>query len=352
MKRMAVSVLTAVFAVASLLGAELSSAPELKKVAVFVKNNTKVPGMDDQVDGIRDRLAAALAEVDGFAVLDSAQIADTFRKYKVTVAEEKTGLVPGIFTGGSVPNVAKMLGCDYIVAASIVSAGSLRRNVGGTLATVFNLRMALKVMDASGASVYGLPVKPYTFPATEVADDPMNYYDILLDRWASEATTALATKAPKWRKPAAADAEMVSFEVRTTIDQAVAELESQTKGAKGEQLAELRKVVGGVTVELDGAVIGSAPNTFTATKGLHQLCVKREWMKPYMATVNIQEGMILQVALEMSAEGIQKWGTLEGLRASLAQEYARAAMTRGVKVNLDSANWRDVGGGPAIKVEK
>jgi len=334
------------------LEAAETETPELKKVAVFVKNNTKVPGMDDEVDGIRDRLAAAMAEVDGFTVLDSSQIADTFRKYKVTTAEEKTGLVSGIFTGGSVPNVAKMIGCDYIVAASIVSAGSIRRNVGGTLATVFNLRMALKVMDATGASVYGIPVKPYTFPATDAVDDPMNYYNILLDRWATEATAALATKAPKWRKPSALDTELVSFEVKTTIDKTLTELESQTKGAKGEQLAELRKVVGGVTVELDGAVIGSAPNTFKATKGLHQICVRRDWMKPYLATVNIQEGMVLQVALEMSAEGLTKWGTEESLRAGIARDYARAAMERGVKVNIDSSKWRDVGGGPAVKVER
>ena len=76
--------------------------------------------MDDEIDGIRDRLAAALAEVDGFSVVDSAQVADTFRRYKVTVDEEKTGLVPGIFTGGSVPRVAQMLGCDYIAAATVV----------------------------------------------------------------------------------------------------------------------------------------------------------------------------------------------------------------------------------------
>jgi len=344
MKRMIMLGCAAVLAAMTVLGDEAKE-PELKKVAVFVKNNTKVPGMDDEVDGIRDRLAAAMAEVEGFTVLDSSQIADTFRKYKVTTAEERAGLVSGIFTGGSVPNVAKMIGCDYIVAASIVGASSMRRNVGGTLATVFNLRMALKVMDAGGASVYGIPVKPYTFPATDAVDDPMNYYNILLDRWATEATVALAAKAPSWRKPSIADGALVSFQVKTTIDQTLDELESQTKGAKGEQLAELRKVVGGVTVELDGAVIGSAPNTFKATKGLHQICVKRDWMKPYTATVNIQEGMVLQVALEMSAEGVTKWGTLEGLRANIAQEYSRAAMLRGVKVNLDSSKWRDVGSG-------
>jgi len=344
--------LLALSAVLCPLSGAFAQATNVQKVAIFVKNNTRVPGMDDEVDGIRDRLAVAMAEVEGFAVLDSAQIADTFRKYKVTTAEEKEGLVSGIFTGGSVPNVARMIGCDYVVAASIVGASSMRRNVGGVPTTVFNLRMALKVMDATGASVYGIPVKPYTFPATDAVDDPMNYYNILLDRWATEATATLAAKAPTWRKPSAADGELVSFQVKTTIDQTLAELESRTEGAKGEQLAELRKVVGGVTVELDGAVIGSTPNTFQATKGLHQIVVRRDWMKPYTATVNIQEGMVLQVALEMSAEGITKWGTLEGLRASIAREYSEAAWRRGVKVNLDSAKWRDVGApNHTIKVE-
>jgi len=322
-----------------------------KKITVFVQNRTKVPGMDDEVDGIRDRLTAAMAEVDGFIVMDSAQVADSFNKYKVTVAEEKAGLVAGIFTGGSIPTVARMIGCDYIVAATIVGANAVRRNVGGTLATVYNLRMSLKVMDSTGASVYGLPTKPYTFPATGEGDEPMNYYNILLDRWATDATTALAQRAPKWRQPSADAAKLVSFSVRTTIDQTIADLESQTKGAQGEQLAELRKVVGGVSVELDGAVIGSAPNTFQATPGLHQLRVTREWMKPYQATVNIQDGMTLQIALEMSVEGAAKWGTLEAMRASLAKKYAEAAMTRGIKVNLDSSSWRDVGSSGTIKFE-
>ena len=48
----------------------------LKKMAVFVQNRTRVVGMDDEVDGVRDRLSAALAEVDGFSVLDSAQAFD------------------------------------------------------------------------------------------------------------------------------------------------------------------------------------------------------------------------------------------------------------------------------------
>ncbi len=326
------------------------SAP--KKIAVFVQNRTRVAGMDDEIDGVRDRLGAALAEVDGFEVVDSAQVADAFTRYKVSAADERAGLVAGVFTGGSVPRIAQMLGCDYIAAATVVNATALKRNIGGRQSTVFTLRMTLKVMDATGASVDGLPTWVRQLPILDAGDaDAMDYYQMLFDQWATDVTKAVAAKAPRWRRPAAVAAP-VPFTVTTTIDDVVAALESQTKGTQGEQLQELRRVVGGATIELDGAVIGSAPGSFRATPGLHQLRVTREWMKPYAATVTVYEGLALQIALEMSDEGIAKWGGVEALRADVARRYADAARERGVKinVNLDSSGWHDVGTGDAGSV--
>ena len=239
--------------------------------SVFVQNRTRVPGMDDEVDGVRDRLAAAFAEVEGFSVVDSAQAVDTFRRYKVTVDEEKEGLYAGIFTGGSVPRVAQMLNCDYIAAATIVNASSMRRNMGGRISTVYTLRMTLKVMDSSGASVDGMPTWVRQYPVLDASDDPMNFYQMLFDQWAAEVTSVMAQKSHTWRKPSSGAANLVNFHVSTTIDETIAELESQTKGTNGEMLLELRRVVGGATVEIDGAVIGSAPGDFQVAPGLHQL---------------------------------------------------------------------------------
>ena len=315
---------------------------ELKKIAVFVQNRTRVPGMDDEVDGVRDRLATALAEIEGFAVLDSAQVADTFRRYKVTADEEKTGLVPGIFTGGSVPRVAQMLGCDYIAAATIVDARAMARNIGGQPAKNYMLRMTLKIMDATGASVDSVLLPAIQMPILGAdGDDPMGYYQMLFDKWVAQVTPVVAQKSSRWRKPAEGQG-LVAFTVSTTIDRVIAALESQTKGVSGEQLQELRKVVGGATVELDGAILGSAPSQFAATPGLHQIKVSRAWMEPFTGTINVQPGAVFEIALEMSAEGIEKWGSVEALRANVAQGYAEAAMTRGIKVNHDSSNWRDV----------
>ena len=314
----------------------------VKKVAVFVQNRTRERAMDDEIDGIRDRLAASLAAVDGMEVLDSAQIADTFRKYKVTTDEEKRGLVSGIFTGGSIPNVARMIGCDYIVAASIVGASSMKRKMNGQNNTVFTLRTTIKVMDATGRTVGSVPNWSSTFPVlNEEGNDPMNYYNILIDRWVEDTTDQLAANALKWRKPAAAATALVAFKVTTSIDKVVTELESQTKGTKGELLAELRKVVGGATVELDGAVIGSCPGEFRAAPGLHQIKITRQWMQDYTATVNIVDGMQLDIAMEMSEAGLAKWGSAEAIRADVAKRYGEAAFQRGVKINVDTTHWRD-----------
>lgn len=318
-----------------------------KKVAVFVQNRTKVAGMDDEMDGIRDRLAAAIAGTGELEVVDSAFSVDTFRRWKITTEEEKSGLISGIFSGGSAPNVAKMLNCDYIAAATVVGATAMNRNMNGRLAKVFTLRMTLKVMDATGASVFAMPPWTRRYPVVDAADDPINYYNILIDQWSEEAGAAVANSSSKWRLPDLPAAALVTVHFATTIDETIAELESQTKGATGEQLVELRRVCGGATVEIDGAVIGSAPGDFKIAPGLHQLKVSREWMKPYTATINVTDGMVLKVALEMSEEGLAKWGSTEALRAELAKRYAEAAMTRGIKLNynLDTTNWQDVSTG-------
>ena len=318
--------------------------PQNPKIAIFVKNQTRVPGMDDEVDGVPDRISAELAGA-GLIVLDKAEIADGFNRFKVTTAEERAGLVDGIFTGGSTVRVAQMLGCDYIMLVSIVGASHTARTAGDKPVTIFTLRMTSKVNEAvQGSSVYGsnwtnkLPVPgQYTDGA-----DAMNYYNDLIDQWAGATGQEIAAKVPTWRRVASADAALVEFGVSSTVDELIQGLESGVR-APNELLDEMRRQVGGVTVEIDGATVGSSPGTFKATPGLHQMRVMRQWMKPWQQTVNIQPGATFRVALELSDAGMQKYRTLEGFRASVAIGYAEAVMRKGVKINFDTAAWRDVG---------
>ena len=87
--------------------------------------------------------------------------------------------------------------------------------------------------------------------------------------------------------------------------------------------------------------------------GLHQIKVSRAWMKPFTGTVNVQNGSVFEIALEMSDEGLAKWGSAEALRADLARRYAEAARDRNIKMNMnvDTTNWRDVGSGvPTMRI--
>jgi hypothetical protein len=320
--------------------------PHNPKIAIFVKNQTRTAGMDDEVDGVRDRISAQLAGA-GLIVMDKAEIADGFNRFKTTTAEERAGLIEGIFTGGSTVRVGQMLGCDYIMLVSIIGASHLARNAGDKPVTIFTLRMTSKVNDVvQGLSVYGsnwtnkLPVPgQYTEGA-----DAMNYYNDLIDQWAAATGEEIAGKVQTWRRAEPADATLVEFSVSSTVDELLKGLESGVR-APNELLDEMRRLVGGVTVELDGATVGSSPGTFKASPGLHQLRVTRQWMRPWQQTVTLQAGATFHVALELSDAGLQRYQSQEAFRAAVAIGYAEAMLRKGVKINYDTAAWRDVSTG-------
>ena len=288
-------------------------------------------------------------------VLDKAEIADGFNRFKITTAEERSGLVEGIFTGGSTVRVAQMLGCDYIMLVSIIGASHTARTAGDRQVTVFTLRMSTKVNEAAqGSSVYGsnwtnkLPV-----PGQDTdGGDALNYYNDLFDQWATATGEEIAQKAPTWRRDLAVDTTMVEFSVSTTVDEfSIQGLESGVR-ASNELFDEMRRLAGGDGGDrrCDGRLV---PGTFKATPGLHQMRVTRQWMQPWQQTVNIQPGATFRVALELSDAGLQRYRSLEGFRAAVAIGYAEAVMRKGIKVNFDTAAWRDVGNrGDAINIQQ
>ena len=316
-------------------------------MAVFVKNHTKVAGMDDEVDGVRDRLAAEAAG-SGFTIMDSAEIGAAFNRYKITTAEERQGLIAGLFTGGSVTRVAQMLGADYILTASIIGASKVNRTAGDRQVTVYTLRMTTKVLDAgTGGSVYGKNWSNKRPTPSGTGDEDLVHYNDLVDMWVSDIAEDLQAKSGSWPRPSAA-AGLVTFTVTTTLDDVFTPLATTVDASKPVK-DELRVVAGGCTVEIDGAAVGSSGGAFKVRPGLHQMRVTRQWMKPWSGTVSIAEGSSFNVALELSAEGFQHYRNKETLRAELAVAYAEAAFRRGCRINFDSAAWKNVTWAPGAQ---
>ena len=315
--------------------------PKPPVMAIFVKNHTTTRGFDDQVDGIRDRLAAEAAGMD-FVIMDSAEIGAAFNRFKVSTAEERAGLIEGLFTGGSVTRVAQMLGADYILTASIIGASTVNRVAGDRPVTIYTLRMATKVLDATtGGSVYGKNWSNKMPVPQGNADNPLAMYDDLIDQWVADTGADLAEARPRWRAPTAYAGPLASFTVTTTIDAYIKPLETTVDADKPVK-DDLRVVAGGITVEVDGAAVGSSGGTFKARPGLHRLRVSRQWMKTWEGTVNISDGAVFNVALELSAEGFAHYKNKEALRAELALAYAEAAFRRGCRVNFDTQAWQTV----------
>ncbi len=309
-------------------------------MAVFVRNRTRKAFIDDEVDGIRDSVIARLAG-EGVRILDPADVADSFTRYKITTAEEKAGLVDGVFSGGSVTRVAGMIDADYIVTVSISSADVRQREMGGAPVRTYRVSMPVKVLDGvTGASVYG-DVITMTYPTQGAGGtEDTVYYSDLFNRAGDRIASTIMDSRDKWRAPSDRDVARVSFTVSTTIDELVNGLEQGARGPN-ELLDELRRTVGGVTVELDGLALGTSPGTFQAAPGMHQLRLTRQWMEPWQKTVEIREGSNFNVALELSDEGIRKFGSVEAFRAATALIYAEAAYTKGIKINFDTAAWQN-----------
>ena len=316
-------------------------------MAIFVKNNTKTPGMDDEVDGIRDRLAAEVSGHD-FAVKDAAEIGAAFNRCKITTAEERAGTIAGLFTGGSVSRIAQMLDVDYILTASINGASQVGRKVGDAdhagdgQFTIYTLRVSTKVLDATtGASVWGVNWRNKRPTPSGNNDDPLVHYNDLADMWVEEVGENMDEVRGKWRAPSAYEGPLASFTVRTTLDDVFTPLATSVDATK-QLLEEIRVVAGGITVEIDGAAVGCSGGAFKVRPGLHQMRVTRAWMTPWSGTVNVVDGASFNIALELSAEGFKHYQNKERLRAELALSFAEAAYRRGCRVNFDTANWQDV----------
>ena len=218
----------------------------------------------------------------------------------------------------------------------------MNRVAGDRAVTIYTLRMTTKVLDATtGGSVYGKNWSNKQPVPQGNGDDPMGHYDDLIDMWVQETGEELAAARPRWRAPVADSGMLVSFTVRTTLDDIFTPLATTVDASKPVK-DELRVVAGGISVAIDGAVVGSSGGTFRARPGLHQMTVSRQWMTPWTQTVNISEGAVFNVALELSDEGFRHYSNKETLRAELALAYAEAAFRRGCRFNFDSSAWQNV----------
>lgn len=320
------------------VGTEPDAVRPPPRVALFVANRAQGrPELDGEVDSLRAAIAAELAgEV---AVVDPQDLAAAFRKGQISSAAEQNRLVEGVFTGGSVVQIAQMVDAEYVMVVTLNSADRFRfpSHEG------FRTGMSVRVLDGrTGGAVDGFRVTGQR-PIRGVGGEDAAFWRLLFEDAAEDIGRKVAENRAGWPVPMVAEITQGRLTVETPVDALLNGLSTGTR-APNDLLDEMRRVVGGVTVWVDGAVVGSSPGTFNVSRGLHTVRVTRAWMEPWEAVVKVGENTQLNVALELSAEGLRRWKSMESFKGHVALEYARALFTRGIEVNFDTTNWERVGG--------
>jgi len=331
-----VRVLMGVFAMPLLSwGQAPASDKPMLRTAIFVQNRAS-PDFQKSVETLNDLITTKLTEK-GFSIIDKDVVIAAFKearddrdpvreeqKVKTdNLAVTKTeATVENVLTSASALRIAQMINADYLVFATINSAGRETREFKGQdtaygadmKATIYTLRIALKVMEGrQGGTVYGDVVT-----ATEKIAKTKNYesdstdtVNKLLDDGSTLIADRVESRLGRIRDSLGATPSLVAeFSVNCNILNA--------------------------TVELDGAVLGTTPGRFKATPGLHQLRISHEWYATWDKMANVYSNQVLNVDLELSTEGFQRFQNIEKFKVALQNEYQEIAL-RGLVVTSQVA---------------
>jgi hypothetical protein len=289
------------------------------RAAIFIQNNAGAD-LNESIAPFRDLLSAKLTDK-GFSILDAHDVAARFEEYKgedegVTglVSEaaklakfEKTeASVEQVMLGASALRIAQMLDADYLIVATLTSIGEERKvfNGSGSLykgnneVVIRTLRSSIRVLEGNqGASVYGdtVAVQKKLGGVDRLAIVSSDANNELIDDAAAQIAENISKKLQKIKDTKVADPALVEFALTSNVE--------------------------GATVELDGAVLGTVPGTFSVRPGLHQIAVSKEWYATWRRTINVVPNQVINVALERSKEGEAR--REESLRVEREDELAR-----------------------------
>ncbi len=290
-----------------------TNAPTLRKTAIIVENhagmefNDDVPVLEDMVG---NRIAGG-----GFSVLSREVVTRALHNYSSSTSPNgQPGSVDRkLEDNTSALRLAQNLGADFILVPSIMTFGHEKKTYNGngiaTVNTTYTLRVGYKIVEAgAGGAISG-----GTVTATKTVRDTSNLsvessevINGLLDDAAGQLADAILKQADSLPTAVAKDS-LVKFRISCTMtDPRQSPILIPAPDITADQHLATNEPVAvqplDVTVELDGAVVGSAPGNFQARPGFHKLRLTREGFDAWERTINVYDGEHLRVALQMRPE--------------------------------------------------
>ncbi len=306
------------------------------RAAIFVQNRAG-EDVSGKVGVLNDMISTRLTER-GFSIIDQHVVAIRFQETKdasdvssvlkkslidLIQGKETKATVESTITEASALRIAQMIGADYLVFATINSIGQERREFKGegtlygtdNAVTLHTLRIALKVLDGGqGGSLYGDMV-------TVNARESGNKY---LSVSSNDTLNKLL--------------DLASVQIAQNIESKVERIRASKPEAPAGVQVTVKSNIEGSVVALDGAVLGESPGAFSLAPGLHQMRITKEFCLPWEKTVNLFDGQVLNITLELSDEGVARFKDIEKFKLEMAQQKQDMALEkRTVEVAIDIA---------------
>ncbi len=286
-----------------------------RQVAIFVKNRSG-SDFEPKVMALEDLVSSRVTN-DGFSVISREDVVNAVKSFAKDGANAGDDMLPGadldklLSNNTSALRLAQMMGADYLFPVSITTYGQSKRAFKGngveTLVVEYKLRVSYKILDGStGGSVAGDVVEVSKQDRVDEnfagSDDDIND---LLDQAAVKLAEGLKEKAlPVTPTPT----QLASFSIACgMVDMTVPNVGYDKDHEVVVEQPACPIISTNVTVELDGVAIGTAPNTFSAPKGLHKIRLSREGCRDWERTISVMDGQALKVDLQMSDEGYARW---------------------------------------------
>lgn len=331
---------------AGLFASSLTASPDI----FIVSRAGPTPYSSEQIDTFRDALAA---ELSGYGFSSSVR-ADRIG------GDEESQI--------ATLNEARQMGASYVLVATLGGLEAEIRQYEGhgveTENVVYELSFSYRLLKAGdGQSLVGSTGSVRrTFRETagsrRVSSDPPA--PLLQTAARVIANEINARVKPEELTSATGDDAQVNFMVQAigmgmTLPEVV-RLDDGELYVTGERTDV---ILDGVTVLLDGIVIGSAPGEFDTAPGLQELTLQREGYEEWKRTINAREGLRLVVRMQASEEERKRFREnatfLEELRTGRALTDAEVERVEGMAEMLRQSGYRwdiKVDTDEAIRIEQ
>ena len=312
--------------------ASAQAIPQRYSAAIFVKNRP-ADVSPEKVMVLEDYIAAQVDKF-CFTTVSREDTLNAVARFATAGANVGTNVDPAkdldriLSDETSALRLAQQMGVDYILIASITAYINDLQQTEAYGATTDIRSAQLDVTYRLLGRVQGQVITSDSVTATEKVRQSPNLkqerdlIDVVIRRCAQEIGESVGKRCSEATvtAPSTLPAEVPFRIVCTMQDMTIPGV--VTDAATG------RYVVSGVNwnllptnaaVEIDGLVVGNAPEMLNVFPGLHKVSITCEGFRPWNRTINVRPGMSLSVPLQLTDEGLIRWRSQLAFMQSLTE---------------------------------